>query len=264
MATIHIREFARPTTLNQDRLFGQVAQVLAVAIISGQIPAGEQLPDENGLKGQIDVSRGAYREAVKVLTAKGLVEARPKSGTRAAPRSGWNLLDPDVLQWHFESNPDEKFIRDLFELRRFTEPTAARLAALRRTEEDMGKITQAFRGMSENPPYQEAAIRADLAFHDAIFMATHNDSIRCLASVVTATIQWSMVLQSVKDKASFTPALNDHQRVHDAILRQDGDMASACMATLVIESLNDTLAMLLARRALSSKSESRATNSVIV
>lgn len=264
MATIHIRDFARPTTLNQDRLFGQVAQVLAVAIISGQIPAGEQLPDENGLKGQIDVSRGAYREAVKVLTAKGLVEARPKSGTRAAPRTGWNLLDPDVLQWHFESNPDEKFICDLFELRRFIEPTAARLAALRRTEPDMKKITLAFRGMSDNQPYQEAAIRSDLAFHDAIFSATQNDSIRCLASVVTATIQWSMLLQSVKDKSSFSAALNDHQRVHDAILQQDGDMAAACMTTLVIESLNDTLAMLAERKTMKHRPGYRQSNSVIV
>ncbi len=130
---MRVRDYSRPTTLNPDRLFGQVAQKLAVAIITGAVKAGEVLPDEDDLRSDISVSRTAYREAVKVLTAKGLVEARPKSGTRAAPRESWNLLDPDVLAWHFEADPNEKFIRDLFELRRFAEPAAARLAAQRRT-----------------------------------------------------------------------------------------------------------------------------------
>ena len=130
---MRVRDYSRPTTLNPDRLFGQVAQKLAVTIITGAVRAGELLPNEDDLRSDISVSRTAYREAVKVLTAKGLVEARPKSGTRAAPRDRWNLLDPDVLSWHFEADPNEKFIRDLFELRRFVEPSAARLAAQRRT-----------------------------------------------------------------------------------------------------------------------------------
>ncbi len=102
---MRVRDFSRPTTLNPDRLFGQVAQKLAVAIISGDIGAGALLPNEDDLRADISVSRTAYREAVKILTAKGLVEARPKSGTRAAPRERWNLLDRDVLAW-YATSPD--------------------------------------------------------------------------------------------------------------------------------------------------------------
>ncbi len=241
---MRVRDYSRPTTLNPDRLFGQVAQKLAVAIITGAVKAGEVLPDEDDLRSDISVSRTAYREAVKVLTAKGLVEARPKSGTRAAPRESWNLLDPDVLAWHFEADPNEKFIRDLFELRRFAEPAAARLAAQRRTPADIARIEAAYRGMAENQPYDDVTIRADLAFHEAVFAASHNATLMCLSSAVAATLQWSLLLKSIDDREFFVASLIDHERVLDAIVQRDGELAAARMKALVIDSLNTTLAML--------------------
>ena len=241
---MRIQDYSRPTTLNADRLFGQVAQMLAVAIISGRHRAGDVLPDENALRGEISVSRTAYREAVKVLTAKGLVEARPKSGTRVAPRASWNLLDPDVLSWHFEADPNEKFIRELFELRRFVEPSAARLAAQRRSDLDIATLRDAFSEMRANAPYADATIRADLAFHEAVFAASNNATLQCLARVVTATIQWTLVLKSADDRDYYLNSLPDHERVIDAIVARDGDLAAAAMTALVIESLNTTLAML--------------------
>jgi hypothetical protein len=86
------------------------------AIVSGQIAPGEKLTGEIANAEALDVSRSAYREAVQVLTAKGLVESRPKAGTRVLPRSRWNILDPQVLAWAFSAEPDLSFVRDLFEL----------------------------------------------------------------------------------------------------------------------------------------------------
>ncbi len=240
---MRLRDFSRPTTFNSDRLFGQVARKLAVAIISGDIQAGELLPNEGDLRTDISVSRTAYREAVKILTAKGLVEARPKSGTRAAPRERWNLLDTDVLSWHFEADPHEKFIRDLFEIRRFVEPSVACLAAQRRTAADIARIEAAFRGMADNPAYSDASVRGDLAFHDAIFTASQNAPLQCLASAVIATLQWSLILKRGEEDA-FTASLADHENILLAIVDRDGDLAAARMAALVIDSLNTTLASL--------------------
>lgn len=237
----------RATRLNPDRLFGQVAHRLAVAIITGTSPTGALLPNEDDLKDEISVSRTAYREAVKFLSGKGLVEARPKSGTRVAPREAWNLLDPDVLAWHFEADPNEKFIRDLFELRLFVEPSAARLAAQRRSDADLKRIEAAFRGMVENPPYAEPTVDADLAFHEAIFAATRNPPLQCLAPAVSATIQWSLFLKAPDDQFFFTASLIDHERVLEAIARRDGDLAAARMSGLVIDSLNSTLRLLAGR-----------------
>jgi DNA-binding FadR family transcriptional regulator len=199
------------------------------------------LPNEDDLRGEISVSRTAYREAVKILTAKGLVEARPRSGTRVASRSGWNLIDPDVLSWHLEADPNENFISDLFELRRFIEPSVARLAAQRRTAEDLARIDAALHRMGEARPYSEANIRADVSFHEALFAATHNHMLASLSTVVVSTIQWSMLLQSQRDESAYGVALSDHRRVRDAVATRDADAAGAIMTALVIDSLRDTL-----------------------
>ena len=88
-------------------------------MFGGEIEASEAL----------GVSRTAYREAIRILAAKGLIESRPKAGTRVTQRSRWNLLDPDVLGWAFESEPDLDLLESLFELRNIVESAAAALAA---------------------------------------------------------------------------------------------------------------------------------------
>ncbi len=111
------------------RHHGAIAQKLGVAILSGEYAPGHVLDAEVIASEALGVSRTAYREAVQVLTAKGLVESRPKAGTRVLPRDRWNLLDPEVLAWAFAGEPDILFIRGLFELRTIVEPAAAALAA---------------------------------------------------------------------------------------------------------------------------------------
>ena len=78
---------------------------------------------------RFSVSRTALREAYSILSAKALIVARPKIGTRVRPKSDWNLLDPEVLAWHLQATPNEHFVDDLFVLRQMVEPAAAALAA---------------------------------------------------------------------------------------------------------------------------------------
>jgi GntR family transcriptional regulator, galactonate operon transcriptional repressor len=237
-----VKELGSPTTLNAERLFGQVAQQLGRAIVAGDYAAGDLLPNETGLADGILVSRTAYREAVKILTAKGMVEAKPKSGTRVAPRDSWNLIDPDVLHWQLSMNPSQQFIRELFEMRLIIEPRAAGLAAERRTDAQLAVLEQAVRRMETERAYSEASIRADLDFHRTIFATAGNPQLACLAHVVVATIQWSMLLQSSKATEAFAGPLRDHRRVMDAIAARDSGLAAAGLQVLIIESLNDTLA----------------------
>src|SRR6266550_1515450 len=79
------------------RLHGTIARKLGIAIVSGEYAPGDLLDSEIAASEQFEVSRTAYREAVRILAAKGLVDARPKVGTRVKPQSDWHLLDPDVL-----------------------------------------------------------------------------------------------------------------------------------------------------------------------
>src|ERR1700679_1404933 len=125
-----------PTTAGPTkslRLHGTIARKLGISIVSGQYRPGDLLVGEISSSAQLAVSRTAYREAVRILAAKGLVDARPKVGTRVNPRSKWHLLDPDVLDWTFESEPDLVLLDSLFELRNVVESAAAGFAAQRRS-----------------------------------------------------------------------------------------------------------------------------------
>ncbi|WP_294063114.1 FadR/GntR family transcriptional regulator [Sphingomonas sp.] len=221
------------------RLRGAVAHYLGTAIVSGQIAPGERLTGEVENSEALDVSRSAYREAVQVLTAKGLVESRPKAGTRVLPRSRWNMLDPVVLAWAFSGEPDPAFVRDLFELRAIVEPSAARLAAERREKADLKLMKDALAKMRRFTLATEAGRAADRDFHDALLQATHNSALIALSASIGAAVNWTT---QFKQRARSLPRdpLPDHVRVFDAIAAGDADAASDAMRVLVDLALEDT------------------------
>lgn len=221
------------------RLRGAVAHYLGTAIVSGQIAPGERLTGEVANAEALNVSRSAYREAVQVLTAKGLVESRPKAGTRVLPRSRWNMLDPAVLAWAFSGEPDLEFVRDLFELRSVVEPAAARLAAERRDKADLKAMKDALAKMRRFTLATDAGRAADRDFHDALLQATHNNALVALSASIGAAVNWTT---QFKQRARALPRdpLPDHVRVYDAIAAGDADLASDAMRVLVDLALEDT------------------------
>lgn len=95
------------TRLDLPRTAGrpaQIARALGRRIVNGDLPPGAALPPEGELLDQMGVSRTTLREAFKILSAKGLVNPKPKVGTLVAPRAEWSMLDTDVLGWLFEGD----------------------------------------------------------------------------------------------------------------------------------------------------------------
>jgi DNA-binding FadR family transcriptional regulator len=221
------------------RLHGAIAHKLGAAIVSGEYAPGDRLDGEVAFSETLNVSRSAYREAVQVLTAKGLVESKPKAGTRVLPRNRWNLLDPDVLAWAFTGEPDIEFIRNLFELRAIVEPAAARLAAVRRDRADLKSMKNALTGMRQHSLATDAGRSADRDFHNAILQATRNDAIVVLSASIGAAVNWTT---QFKQRARALPRnpIPDHVRVYDAIAAGDADAASEAMRVLVDLALEDT------------------------
>ncbi|CAN5412251.1 FadR/GntR family transcriptional regulator [soil metagenome] len=221
------------------RLHGAIAQKLGVAIMSGEYAPGDTLAGEIAFAEALDVSRSAYREAVKVLTAKGLVESRPKAGTRVLPRSRWNMLDPDVLAWAFAGEPDEAFVRGLFELRGVVEPAAAAFAAERRDRADLKAMKEALTAMRRHTLATDAGRAADRDFHDAILRATRNDAMIALSASIGAAVNWTT---QYKQRGLALPrnAIPDHARVRDAIAAADPVAAAQAMRLLVDLALEDT------------------------
>jgi len=233
------KPLARSAKGSGRRLRGAIAHYLGTAIVSGQIAPGEKLTGEIANAEALDVSRSAYREAVQVLTAKGLVESRPKAGTHVLPRSRWNILDPAVLAWAFSAEPDVAFVRDLFELRAVVEPAAARFAAERRDKDEIKAMKDALAGMRRHTLATEAGRAADRAFHDALLHATHNNAMIALSASISAAVSWTTEFKQ-RSRALPRDPVPDHARVCDAIVAGDPEGASAAMRTLVDLALEDT------------------------
>src|ERR1700744_1623026 len=96
------------------RLHGTIAHELGAMIVTGRLKPGALLDNEVDASVRLKVSRTAYREALRMLAAKGLMEARPKVGTRVSPMHRWHLLDPDVLGWIFAVEAAPPLIDALF------------------------------------------------------------------------------------------------------------------------------------------------------
>ena len=154
---------------------GTTVEVLGAQIVDGTLAPGDVL-DLSVIGRALDVSLTALREAIKVLMAKGLLDARQKKGTFVRPREEWNVLDSDVIRWRHQSGDAVGVQRDLAEVRRAIEPAAAGLAAERRTDEDLVELEQALeemRGARGGSAHDSAG--ADLRFHQALLGATHNE-----------------------------------------------------------------------------------------
>ncbi len=170
-----------------ESLHSRVTRALALQVIKSE-RNGEMIsfPNEAELCKQLGVSRSILREAVKVLEDKGMVQVRPRSGTQALPRLQWNQLDPDILAWQANLKPDPRFLADLCEVRLAIEPTAAGFAALRATEEEIANIRECLgrRLQITAADDLEGAVDADLRFHTAVVVASHNPLFRQLNATI--------------------------------------------------------------------------------
>ena len=221
------------------RIPGVIAHDIGLQIVSGRYRPGDVLNGEIETSGRLHVSRAAYREAVRILAAKGLVKALRKVGTRVTPREEWHLLDPDVMGWIFEFEPDDETLASLFELRRMVEPEAAALAAARRSEEDLAAMAGALKGMARHGLESKAGRTADQAFHAALLRATGNDFVASLIAGVGAAVTWTTFYKGTHSP-QLRDSLPDHQRVYDAIARRDPSGARSAMTELVDLALRDT------------------------
>lgn len=194
---------------------------------------GAQLPTEPELCLEMGVSRTVLREAMKTLAAKGLVSTGPRIGTRVRKQSEWNLLDPDVIRWRLETGVDALFVRDIIELRLTLEPEAAGLAANRAEAADIASLRTSLAAMRLAAEARTGSyLEADLAFHETILAATHNQFFAALTPAVDALLRVSFKF-SVKSRASARSSLPLHADVVEAIAAGNPDAARDAMRVLI-------------------------------
>lgn len=223
-------------TYSRRSLHGQVANDIAERIMGGEFAPGSILPNEADFSVTLKVSRTALREAIKVLAAKGLLESRPKIGTRVRPREHWNMLDPDVLAWHFVTGNVIGFAEDLFEVRQIIEPAAAAMAAERASPAELAAIERAYQDMEAAGCDLDSSIEPDLRFHLSILAASGNELLVPLGALIETALASSLKLSGSAPDALFH-VLPLHRAVLDEIRRRNPRGARLAMRALLTRSV---------------------------
>jgi DNA-binding FadR family transcriptional regulator len=222
---------------------GFVMADLGRSIVGGDFPANSILPRDADLLKRYGVSRTVLREALKTLAAKGLIQAKAKIGTRVLSRSNWNLFDPYILKWHAESGAvDAQFLFDLQEMRVALEPEAARLAALRRTDNQVAELFSCVEEMGKPGVTGPDFVDSDLRFHVTVAEASQNPFMRAINVLIEVALEAAFRVSSpIPNTVAHERAITRHRAIAQAI--KDGDAAGAQAAMhLVIQEGIDRVA----------------------
>lgn len=168
--------------------YERIVDQIELAIVSGDIPVGSQLPSERDLMVQFGVSRPTVREALRILQSMGLLESRP--GTRGGP----TVLAPSskTLTRSFRAmlGTDALSAAELVQYRVVLEGSTSRLAALRHTPEQLADMRQALEHMERDAEANRATFADhDLEFHEAIWRASGNQVLHLSGQAVSGALR---------------------------------------------------------------------------
>ncbi|HKX90232.1 MAG TPA: FadR/GntR family transcriptional regulator [Sphingopyxis sp.] len=219
--------------LGRNLTYGML-DAIGRAIVVGDYE-GAIFPTEAELARQHGVSRSVTREAVKMLTAKGLLSARPRQGTTVQPTTSWNLFDTDVLRWLLERQFSIDLLRQFNELRVAIEPEAAALAARVATADDIERVNAGLKRMERAERGEDDTLESDIAFHIAVLRASRNPFYAQFREVVSTALRTSIRFTNrVKGR---TANVADHAAVRDAIVAGNPDKARKAMRALISDVL---------------------------
>lgn len=186
---------------------------------------GDKLPSERMLSEKFKVTRGVIREAIQKLEFYGLLKSIPQSGTFVANIGviALNGMIDDILTLEA---PDFK---SLVETRILLELKTARLAALRRTDDDLKKMRDALTAYTNKVLNGENAMQEDLLFHLAIARASGNSTMNNFMLIITPEIITNFEKYHVCDSGMAQSGIEEHKRIYKAIEEQDPQKAKAMM-----------------------------------
>lgn len=236
------------TILSGRGLHGQVVNSLGARIVQGDFGVGTLLDPDKFME-EFQVSRTVIRESLKVLTAKGLVDARPKIGTTVAPRSQWQLLDVDIMRWRTVDRLDARLVTELDEVRAVFEPAAAAMAAEHRTPEQLETMEAALDRLEKAATQRDEReqVESDVAFHLAVLAACGNELLHRFEVVLAPALYARHELatrHAVSDEF-----IAQHRVVYDAIARGDAPAARLATEELVARSAQEIAGILGADQA---------------
>ncbi|MBC2844134.1 FadR/GntR family transcriptional regulator [Winogradskyella flava] len=205
----------------QNRVISEIRDLINYK----NLEPGDKLPSERMLSEKFEVSRGVIREAIQKLEFYGLLNSRPQSGTFVANIGviAMNGMIDDILRL------EEQDFKSLVETRILLELKTARLAAKRRTIEDLNDMKSALTAYREKVLNGEDAVQEDLLFHLAIAKASGNSTMNTFMLMITPKIITNFEKYHVCDKGLAEQGIIEHQAIYDAIEQQNPQLAKQKM-----------------------------------
>jgi DNA-binding FadR family transcriptional regulator len=246
----HIKAIKRICMINKPKLTSKaktggklhslIARGIGERILGGEFAPGTLLPNEAEWGKVYNASRTAVREAIKSLSAKGLIASRPKIGSRVEPKMRWNLLDRDVLAWHRSATDRKAFLVSTQEFRRIVEPGIAELAATKRTTKQIDQLVAALDDMRNAKSLAEM-VEADVLFHESLLAATNNDLLVPFNILIDETLA-NLFDYTTQRNPRYRQALKLHEAIARAVIASDPVAARKAMLAL-LDDTDDVVAM---------------------
>jgi GntR family transcriptional repressor for pyruvate dehydrogenase complex len=210
-------------------LYLKVAEEIQEAIKAGDLLPGDQLLPERELAEKFGVSRASMRKSLAMLAGMGIIEVSPRDGAYVRRRSLAGAVEP-LTQVLYQAR---EHISHLFELRQMIETQAVRLAALRRTDQDLQRLAGLNREFEADLRRGYVAGQSNTAFHLAIVETAKNPPLtEIMTALLTATMEiYALPRQrSLLSHANLLQFVDEHDRIIEAIARPDPDLAAFLMA----------------------------------
>lgn len=214
-------------TIKIERPVDKIIRQIRELITSGQLKPGNRLPPERKLAERLGVSRSHVREALQKLEFYGILKTQPQSGTVVAGIGITALegLITDVLKM------EDVDFKSLVETRVLLEVESVRLAAERRTEEDLTNIRAALNAHEAQVEDGEQGVEEDLLFHLKIAEASKNSVLKSLMIIIIPDIIKQLKHLEICNNGRYYKSLEEHKAIFQHIIDQDADRAVAAMRT---------------------------------
>ena len=212
--------------LSHDKLYKQVADQIEGLIVGESLCPGDRLPGERQLAEQLGISRTVVREAIRLLSVRGLVEVKPGCGTYIRELSPKDAAAPLALLLKLRQCPD--LLDNVYEVRHMIEIEVAGLAAERATAKDHELMEVTIKEMAAYIDKPEEFITHDLAFHSALAAATHNDLFSVLLNAISSF--WSeAALLAYQVPSAAEDSLTYHRDILRHVKARDSEKARLAM-----------------------------------
>lgn len=204
-----------------DKIIRQVRTL----ITSGQLKPGDRLPSERKLAEAFGVGRGNVRMAIQKLEFYGILKTMPQSGTVVAGMGITALegLISDVLKI------EDSDFASLVETRVLLETEAARMAAKKRTKQDIEQITAAMNAYNQKAQQGVPAVEEDLMFHLKIAEASKNSVLKSLMLIITPDVIRNFIQLDICENGRSINSVEEHQFILEQIIAQNEEAAAEAM-----------------------------------